>query len=127
MSFFMPTVDFDRLSDEEQEVMSVLVEKNRLVTMPKYDCNDHDKLVHNYILKFLYRDNRWVTPLHHAWNMPHLSKPNGYDDNTLKAIENTAFDICASGCFGSPQPVYMGDKQYLVTRDNGTIFTMKVA
>ena len=125
MSFYMPTVDLNRLSKEQQEVMNALIVKNRLVIMPKFDCNDHTKLIHHFLLKFLYRDARWSAPIHNAWYMPHLTKV--YDDKTLRSVEDAAFDICASGCFGSPQPVYMGDKQYLVTLDDGTTFTMKVS
>lgn len=125
MSFHMPEVDFDKLPEKYQEVMKGLVEKNRLMEMPRWDCSIRAKLVHHFLLKLLYRDTRWMVPLHHAWNMPHLVKPPGED--MLKIFEFEADEIYHSDCFGSPQPVYQGDKQYLVTREDGSTFIMKVA
>lgn len=125
MSFYMPEIDFDKLPEKYQEVMKGLVEKNRLVEMPKWDRSDHTKLVHHFLLKLLYRDTRWTVPLHYAWYMPHLVKPP--DEDMLKIVEIEADEIYRSDCFGSPQPVYLGDKQYLVTREDGTTFIMKVA
>lgn len=125
MTFHMPTVDFDKLPDKHQETMRSLVKKNRLVEMPSWDCSIHAKLVHHFLLKFLYRDTRWMVPLHHAWYMPHLIKPPSEDMQRSAEIE--ADEIYRSECFGSPQPVYMGDKQYLVTREDGSTFIMKVA
>jgi hypothetical protein len=121
----MPTVDFDKIPEKHQEVMRSLVEHDRLVVMPKAGCDAHAKMVHHFLLKMLYRDTRWTVPLHHAWYMPHLVKLP--DSDTLKIIEIEADEIVDSDCFGSPQPVYLGDKQYLVTREDGTTFIMKVS
>lgn len=125
MSFYMPTVEFNKLPENSKEVMEELVEKNRLVTMPRYDRSVHAKMVHNFLLKFLYRDTRWSTPLRHAWYMPHLVKPCSTEDSSR--FEAEAEEIYYSGCFGSPQPVYLGDKQYLVTREDDTTFIMEVS
>lgn len=125
MSFYMPTVDFDAVPYEHQKAMSELVSRNRLVEMPKHDRSDAVKLIHHFLLKFLYPDKRWSTPLHHAWYMPHLVKTPSED--MLRDAEIAADEIYRSNCFGSPQPVYMGDKQYLVTREDGSTFVMKVS
>jgi hypothetical protein len=121
----MPTVDFDKVPEKHREVMECLVEHNRLVVMPKFDCNDHTKLIHHFLLKMMKHDTRWSVPIYHTWYMPHLIKV--YDDKTLRWVEDAAWDICISDCFGSPQPVYIGDKQYFVTREDGTTFVMKVS
>ena len=125
MSFYMPTVDFSSLIGKQRATMSNLVEQGRLVTMPKWNCNDFTKLVHHFLLKYLYRDLRWTVPRHHAWYMPHLvSKP---DNLTIKNSDIEARDIYDSGCFGDPQPVHVGDKQYLVTRKDNSTFIMEVS
>lgn len=121
----MPTVDFDAVPLEHQSAMRELVFRTRLVEMPKYDLSDNVKLIHHFLLKFLYADRRWMVPLHHAWYMPHPVKTPSED--MLRDAEIAADDIYRSNCFGSPQPVYMGDKQYLVTREDGSTFVMKVA
>lgn len=125
MSFYMPTVDLDRLSEPSIEAIKPIILHGRLVTMPGWECPHFSKLVHHFLLKRLYRDTRWTTPLHHAWYMPHLVKSP--DEDMLKIAEIEADEIYHSGCFGSPQPVYLGDKQYLVTREDDTTFIMKVA
>jgi len=125
MSFYMPTVDFDKIPEKHLGVMKALVDRNRLVVMPSIQCNVETKLTHHFLLKVLYRDTRWSTPLHHAWYMPHLTKPPNED--MRRVAEIAADEIYHSDCFGSPQPVYLGDKQYLVTREDGSTFTMKVA
>lgn len=125
MSFYMPTVDFSTLIGKQSTTMSNLVEHERLVVMPKWDRNDYTKLVHHFLLKFLYRDCRWNVPVHHAWNMPHLNiKPS---KDILKNSEYEAEDIYDSGCFGNPHPVYLGDKQYLITQKDNSTFIMKVS
>lgn len=125
MPFYMPTVNFNLLPEKHRKVMQDLVEKTRLVVMPRWDRNVDVKLTHHFLLKLLYRDPRWSAPLHHAWYMPHLVKAP--DEGSLKFTEIAAEEIYHSNCFGSPQPVYQGDKQYLVTREDGTTYIMKVA
>lgn len=125
MSFHMPSVDVSKIPEKHLGVMECLVEHGKLVVMPRHDCSAHVKMVHNFLLKMLYRDTRWSVPLHHAWYMPHLVKLP--DSDTLARFEAEADEIVHSGCFGSPQPVYLGDKQYIVTKEDGSTFIMKVA
>lgn len=125
MSFNMPTVDFDAVPYEHRKAMSELVHRNRLVEMPEYHRSDKVKLIHHFLLKILYTDKRWSTPLHHAWYMPHLVKTPNL--GMLRVAEITADDIYHSDCFGSSHPVYIGDKQYLVTQEDGSTFIMTVA
>lgn len=125
MSFYMPTVNFDKVPDDHQKAISELVFRNRLVEMPKYNLSDSVKLIHHFLLKILYTDQRWVAPLHHAWSMPHLVKtPN---EAALKLAKRAAEEIYHSSCFVSPQPVYLGDRQYLVVQEDGTLLIKKVA
>ena len=125
MTAYMPTVEMDKLNNEQREIMLSLTENGRLVPCPSYDCNLQSKLVHNELLRLLYRDSRWTVPLHWAWYMPHICEPLSKDD----WIEATvmAESIIASDCFGSPQPVCIGHKLYRVYREDGSTFEMEVA
>lgn len=124
MSFYMPTVNLDKVPEKSKKIMERLVEQNRLVTMPRFDVDDNTKIIHNHLLKMLYSDKRWMVPIDSAWQMPHLTKSYGYEKMCQYELE--AEQIYFSGCFGSPRPVYLEDKQYIVTKEDGKLFILKV-
>ena len=125
MTTHMPTVDLSKLNSEQKEVLTPLLEGGRLVTCPRYNCGVECKLVHNELLRLVYRDARWSVPLHWAWYMPHICEK--LTDEDWSRATSMAKSIIASDCFGSPQPVCIGHKLYRVYRKDGSTFEMKVA
>lgn len=123
MSFYMPTVNLEKVPEKSKKIMESLVVQNRLVTMPRFDADDHTKIIHNHLLKMLYCDKRWMVPIDSAWQMPHLTKSYDYYERCQYELE--AEQVYFSGCFGSPQPVYFEDK-YIVTKEDGKFLILKV-
>ena len=125
MTIFMPTVDATVLNDEQREAILPLVEGGRLVTCPRYDASKESKVLHNQLLRLLYRDPRWTVPLHWAWGMPHLIQSPSDEEWFL--AESLAKSLIASRCFGDPQPVCIGHRLYRVYRENGSTFEMRTS
>lgn len=127
MPFTMPSFDLSVVNPEEAALMKPLLDvKGFLLTCPRYDCPRASKILHNAILKKLYRDERWTVPLSWAWGMPHIL--GAWIDGVPKVEMDAALTMVESFidhlAFGTPQPYQVEFQVYRVTRPDGTTFDM---
>ena len=123
--FYMPTINFDRVPVRAMSVMTELTENSKLITMPKWDCSFESKMIHNRLLKILFRDKRWTVPVHYSWGMPHLFKVPTFSEMDL--ADSIALEIFHSGCLVDHQPIQIDDKTYLCKDHKGVAFFLNVA
>lgn len=116
------------ISDVNNDVASMLAEITdshwRLLTCPLIGTHDWLKFFHNIILRELYHDPRWTVPVHWAWQMPH-TLASRFED-AQKILTPLVRRLISKNVFRDPQPVYIGDKTYIVTRPDGSTYKFTV-
>lgn len=75
MSFIMPKVNPLQINNDYMyDVISELMDSSGyLVVKPESQSRNFVKYYHYIILKLLYKDKRFKTPIPRAWYMPHIS------------------------------------------------------
>ena len=125
MSFHMPKV---YIKDVSYNVACMLAEITnndwKLLTCPLQGTHDWLKFFHNVILRELYHDPRWTVPLWWAWRMPHTLAPRFEQAQAI--LTPIVRQMIEKNVFRDPQPVYTGNKTYIVTRPDGSAYEFKV-
>lgn len=124
MTFHMPTVTLPHRYKYDVIMDKLIDNNNKLLVCPRYDSYALAKLVHNELLKLLYRDRRWSVPLHHAWGMPHITI--SLDEKIKYLAKSFANHYIYRNVFTDPQPVEICDKTWLITREDGSTFKMTI-
>lgn len=125
MTFHMPKVYIADVSYNVACMLAEITDTNwKLLTCPKVGTHDWLKFFHNIILRELYRDPRWTVPVHWAWRMPHTLAPRF--EEARKILTPLVRRMIEKNVFRDPQPVYIGNKTYVVTNPDGSTFEMKV-
>lgn len=127
MPFIMPSVDLDKALPFDRELLGSLVNtKGFLVTCPHVLSSRTSKVLHNAILKLLYRDQRWSVPLEYNWGMPHIVGAffDGIPEHEMRAAMRLAANFIKRDVFGTPQPYQIEFQLYRITRPDGSTFDM---
>lgn len=121
----MPKIYIEDVSHDEAEMLAEITDTNwRLLTCPLYNTDPWLKFFHNIILRELYHDPRWCVPVWWAWRMPHTL------DKRFEAakVELTPIvkEMISKNVFRDPQPVYIGNKTYLIMKPDNSTFEFTV-
>lgn len=125
MSFHMPEIYIKDVSYSVAIMLAKISDhKGRLKLCPPHHADDWLKFFHNVILRELYKDPRWTVPVWHAWGMPHTLSEEF--ESAQKILTPLVSRLINSEVFRDPQPVYIGNKTYHVTNQDGSTFRMTV-
>jgi hypothetical protein len=130
MPYIMPTVNITNLQSFDQKLLVGLIDHHScLVTCPPNNSTRTQKVIHHVILRSLYKDSRWITPLPGAWYTPHIEGLHtGYTipDHELRAAVRIVAHLHYMGCFGAgiPQLIDKDKGVYEITQKDGSTFQL---
>lgn len=100
MSFIMPKIDLNSIPFilRSSVIERIVDQEDYLVEIPNSQLNDLVKYWHHIILKVLYPNNQWKTPLPGAWCMPHISRVSDFD-YLEESITKYVHEMITNGVF----------------------------
>lgn len=105
MSYRMPKINYSELLKtygDVQLLLTPLIDVTRngtLCVCPRYNVDSLSKLLHNNLLKLLYKGdfkNKYIVPYPTTWGMPHVERIDYMDNNYTKEV---AYFIVQSSIF----------------------------
>lgn len=100
--FIMPKINLNVITnDYKRRVLSELMDKEGcLVIKPNSNARSDIKYYHHIILKNLYSNKQWVTPIPGAWYMPHIDKETLEKYNNFSLLfDLSVANMIAAGVF----------------------------